>query len=71
MAGRPRVGKALDGVIQRAVAYGSGVKSSMDITGVIVAVCGPAGLGDEVAQAVSAVDAGRRWAVGGIEVHEE
>ncbi|KIJ62212.1 hypothetical protein HYDPIDRAFT_94699, partial [Hydnomerulius pinastri MD-312] len=61
----------LDAVIARAVSYGMGIKASMDITGVVVGVCGPVGLGDEVAQAVSAVDHGRRWAVGGIEMHEE
>ncbi|KIJ60791.1 hypothetical protein HYDPIDRAFT_170073 [Hydnomerulius pinastri MD-312] len=70
-AGRPRIGKVLDAVIARAVSYGTGIKASMDITGVVVGVCGPVGLGDEVAQAVSAVDPGRRWAVGGIEMHEE
>lgn len=43
----------------------------MNITGVVVGVCGPIGIGDEVSQAVSAVDPGRRWAVGGIEIHEE
>lgn len=69
--GRPKVAKVLDAVISRAVSYGSGVKASMDITGVIIGVCGPLGLGDEVAQVISQVDAGRRWAVGGIEMHEE
>lgn len=70
-AGRPKVSKVLDAVISRAVSYGSGVKASMDITGVVVGVCGPAGMGDDVVQAISQVDAGRRWAVGGIEMHEE
>ncbi|KAI6044555.1 ferric reductase like transmembrane component-domain-containing protein [Pisolithus marmoratus] len=70
-AGRPRIGKVLDAVLQRTMSYGSGVKASMDITGVIVGVCGPVGLGDEVAQVVSSVDPSRRWAVGGIEIHEE
>lgn len=70
-AGRPKLGKVLDAVISRAVSYGSGVKASMDITGVVVGVCGPVGMGDEVAQVISQVDAGRRWAVGGIEMHEE
>lgn len=70
-AGRPRIGKILDAVIQRTLSYGSGVKASMDITGVIVGVCGPVGLGDEVTQVVSSIDASRRWAVGGIEMHEE
>ena len=70
-AGRPRTAKVLDSVIARAVSYGSGVKAYMNITGVVVGVCGPIGIGDEVSQAVSAVDPGRRWAVGGIEIHEE
>ncbi|KAF9239996.1 hypothetical protein BU15DRAFT_61629 [Melanogaster broomeanus] len=70
-AGRPRIAKVLDAVIARAVSYGYGVKAGMDITGVVVGVCGPVGLGDEVSQAVSAVDPGRRWAVGGIEMYEE
>lgn len=43
----------------------------MDITGVVIGVCGPTGLGDDVVQVISQVDAGRRWAVGGIEMHEE
>ncbi|KAI6025945.1 hypothetical protein F5J12DRAFT_715422 [Pisolithus orientalis] len=70
-AGRPRIGKVLDAVIQRTMSYGSGVEGAKDVTGVIVGVCGPVGLGDEVAQVVSSVDASRRWAVGGIEIHEE
>ncbi|KAG6376754.1 hypothetical protein JVT61DRAFT_1775 [Boletus reticuloceps] len=70
-AGRPRIAKVLDSVIARAVSYGSGVKAYMNISGVVVGACGPVGIGDEVAEAVSAVDPGRRWAVGGIEIHEE
>jgi predicted ferric reductase len=70
-AGRPKIAKVLDAVMSRAVSYGSNVKSSMDITGVVVGVCGPTGLGDDVAQVISQVDARRRWAVGGIEMHEE
>ncbi|KAF8443885.1 hypothetical protein L210DRAFT_3395367 [Boletus edulis BED1] len=70
-AGRPRIAKVLDSVIARAVSYGSGVKAYMNISGVVVGSCGPVGIGDEVAEAVSAVDPGRRWAVGGIEIHEE
>lgn len=70
-AGRPKVAKILDAVMSRAVSYGSNVKASMDITGVVVGVCGPKGMGDEVAQVISQVDDGRRWAVGGIEMHEE
>ncbi|KAG1732109.1 ferric reductase like transmembrane component-domain-containing protein [Suillus lakei] len=60
-AGRPKVAKILDAVMSRAVSYGSNVKASMDITGVVVGF----------AQVISQVDDGRRWAVGGIEMHEE
>ncbi|KAG2040684.1 ferric reductase like transmembrane component-domain-containing protein [Suillus americanus] len=70
-AGRPKIAKVLDAVMSRAVSYGSNVKSSMAITGVVIGVCGPTGLGDDVAQVISQVDARRRWAVGGIEMHEE
>lgn len=70
-AGRPKIAKVLDAVMSRAVSYGSNVKASMDITGVVIGVCGPTGLGDDVAQVISQVDAGRRWAAGGIEMHEE
>jgi ferric-chelate reductase len=68
---RPRFGKILDAVVSRAVSLGSGVKDAEDITGVMVGVCGPLTLGDEVAKAIGSVDVRRREAVGGIELHEE
>ena len=68
---RPRFGKVLDAVISRAVSLGSGVKDAEAITGVIVGVCGPLSLSDEVSKAVAGVDVRRRKAVGGIELHEE
>ena len=68
---RPRFGKVLDAVISRAVSLGSGAKDAEAITGVIVGVCGPLALGDEVAKAIGGVDVRRREAVGGIELHEE
>jgi predicted ferric reductase len=70
-AGRPRIGKALDTVISKAVGLTKGPKDLGPITGIIVAVCGPAGLGDDVVQAVGAVEGKRRDAVGGIEIFEE
>lgn len=39
--------------------------------GVIVGVCGPGGLGDEVARTVGQIDSSNRKAVGGVELHEE
>lgn len=69
--GRPRIGKVLDTAISRAVTLGSGVKDSERITGLLVGVCGPTSLGDDVAKAVGMVPAARRNQVGGIEMHEE
>jgi ferric-chelate reductase len=69
--GRPRIGKVLDAAISRAVSLGAGAKDSERITGLLVAVCGPVGLGDEVVKAVGNVAPIRRDQVGGIEMHEE
>jgi len=69
--GRPRFSKVLDGVVSRAVGLSSGVKDEEGITGMVVAVCGPTGLADDVVEAVNGVEAIRRDQVGGIEIHEE
>jgi hypothetical protein len=69
--GRPRLGKVLDAVVSKAATLGDGAKDSQGIKGVIVAVCGPVGLGDDVVAAVSGVDDRRRDAVGGVEIYEE
>jgi ferric-chelate reductase len=69
--GRPKVTKILDSVISRAVSLGSGAKDSAALSGVVVGVCGPVGLGDEVSKAIGQVDSGRRKAVGGVELQEE
>ncbi|TFK24120.1 ferric reductase transmembrane component [Coprinopsis marcescibilis] len=69
--GRPRIGRALDAAIMRAVSLGAGHKDSQGITGLAVGVCGPTGLADDVVRAVSAVDSARKDQVGGIEIHEE
>lgn len=70
-AGRPRIGKVLDSVISKAASLSGSPKDSGPIMGVIVAVCGPVGLGDDVVKAVGAVDGKRRDAVGGVEIYEE
>ena len=67
--GRPRFSSVLDSAISRIV--GLGPKDGEKITGLVVAVCGPTGLVDDVADAVSGVEAVRRDSVGGIELHEE
>lgn len=69
--GRPRIAKVLDAAICRAVSLGSGEKDSVGISGLVVGVCGPAGIGEDVVKAVGAVEAFRRDQVGGIEIHEE
>lgn len=69
--GRPRIPKILDAAISRAVSLGAGIKDSQRITGLLVAVCGPAALGDDVSKAVGAIEPSRRDQVGGIEMHEE
>lgn len=70
-AGRPQIAKVLDAVISRAVSLGSGAKDSERITGLLVGVCGPVALGDDVSRAVGRIKPSRRDQVGGIEVHEE
>jgi len=69
--GRPKLSKIFESAIQRAVALGSSPKDEGRITGMVVGVCGPVGLGDDVAQAVNGVDPTRRDQVGGIEICEE
>ncbi|KAF7968056.1 hypothetical protein HWV62_32077 [Athelia sp. TMB] len=62
--GRPRIAKVLDGVLAATLVAGG-------LRGVVVGVCGPVGLGDEVARAVQGLGSERRAAVGGVEVAEE
>ena len=67
-AGRPRLQKTLEGVVDRTVASG-GVEGRL--TGVVVGVCGPVALGEQVGQVVRRLDGERRSAVNGVELHEE
>lgn len=69
--GRPRFSRLIDNAISHAVALGSGVKDDEKITGLVVGVCGPTGLADDVTEAVNDVEAIRRDQVGGIEIYEE
>ncbi|KAJ7621187.1 hypothetical protein FB45DRAFT_928616 [Roridomyces roridus] len=69
--GRPRLETMLENSISRAVKLGAGGKDEERITGMLVAVCGPTGLADSVAQAISKIEPLRRDQVGGVEVHEE
>ncbi|KAJ7750463.1 hypothetical protein DFH07DRAFT_746203 [Mycena maculata] len=64
-AGRPRMIPAIESTIDLAVNSG-GAQSGM-----IIGVCGPVGLGDDVSKSAGLVDPGKRDQIGGIEVHEE
>ncbi|KAI0746323.1 incomplete iron reductase [Daedaleopsis nitida] len=72
---RPKLPQVLKGVVDRSTALFSGGRERKrgggGLTGVIVGVCGPSGLGDEVRKAVAGFDADSRKRVGGIELHEE
>lgn len=61
----------LDSVVSRTVGWSSNVKDDETISGMVVAVCGPTCLADDVVEAVNSVEAIRRDQVGGIEIHEE
>jgi len=66
-AGRPRLPKVLDGIIDRTCS----VKGGDGLTGVVLGVCGPLALGEEAGRAVRMVSRDRRREVGGVELHEE
>ena len=67
-AGRPDFGQILREAVRETAALG---KSDERLSGMVVGVCGPAGMGDQVAKAVSDIDPMRRNQVGGIEICEE
>lgn len=46
-------------------------RGSGGLSGVLVGVCGPGGLGQSVREAVDAVDDETRKSVGGVEIEEE
>jgi ferric-chelate reductase len=76
-AGRPSqadlVG-AVEGAITRTVSIGSGATGHEDergINGVLVGVCGPAGLGVQANLAVNSIDSARKQQAGGVDVYEE
>ena len=72
--GRPKLAAVLSGVLDRAKALkfqGKGTAGWKKSQGVVVGVCGPLALGDEVRTVVRGVDRKRMKAAGGIEIHEE
>ncbi|KAF8625150.1 hypothetical protein AX15_005535, partial [Amanita polypyramis BW_CC] len=75
-AGRPGqagLAKVVENAIAQTVSIGSGGSDREDergINGVLVGVCGPAGLGKDVNAAVNSIDVARKNQAGGVEVHE-
>ncbi|KAJ7901617.1 hypothetical protein B0H13DRAFT_765305 [Mycena leptocephala] len=65
--GRPRLIGAIEGTIAHTLSIGGSSVHS----GLIVGVCGPVSLGDDVSKAVGLVDPAKRDDIGGIEIHEE
>ncbi|KIY52167.1 hypothetical protein FISHEDRAFT_35808 [Fistulina hepatica ATCC 64428] len=70
-AGRPKILKTLETTLSRAVQLGHTRKDREPLSGVLVGVCGPVALADDVTKAVAWLDPVRRDQVGGVEVHEE
>lgn len=70
-AGRPNFRKICDEAIQAAVSLGFGAKDDEPITGMVVGVCGPLKMADDVSKAISSINPVRRDQVGGVEICEE
>lgn len=74
-AGRPKIASVIDTTIDNACKLftpsGREHHASDQLSGVLIGVCGPQGLGEEVRKAVGAVEPRRFTNVGGIEVVEE
>ncbi|KAJ6558682.1 hypothetical protein B0H10DRAFT_1846647 [Mycena sp. CBHHK59/15] len=68
-AGRPRLLNAIESIVSRTVNSGTIVQNEK--CGLLVGVCGPVSLGDDVSKAVGVVDPAKRDEIGGIEIHEE
>src|SRR5579872_2787757 len=73
--GRPRITSVIDSAIDHACKLftptGREHHASDKLSGILVGVCGPTGLGEEVRKSVRAIDPDRFQKVGGIEVVEE
>lgn len=73
--GRPKIASVIESAIDHACKLftPSGLEhhASDRLSGVLVGVCGPLGLGEEVRRAVGAIEPRRFRNVGGVEVVEE
>lgn len=73
-AGRPKLPVVLADVLERATTlnfHGKGAAGWKKSQGVVVGVCGPLALGEQVRDVVRGVDRKSVKAAGGIEIHEE
>lgn len=71
LPGRPRPAKLLEAVLDCTMSVTFGGKNQTALSGIVVGVCGPAGLGKDARKAVDTVDPRRRKAVRGVELHQE
>lgn len=79
-AGRPKLAQSLSSVVDQASTLsmfmseyrksGSGT-SAGGPSGVIVGVCGPGGLAEDVKRVVGDLDSSKKKEVGGVEIHSE
>jgi ferric-chelate reductase len=68
--GRPMIGDILESLATRMIT--DKARTGCDaLSGVIVGVCGPTSLGEEVRDAIGCLDVAIAKAVGGVELHEE
>ena len=70
-AGRPNFREIFNEAIQITMSMEFGSKGHEPITGMVVGVCGPLKMADDVSKAVSSIDPVRRDEVGGVEICEE
>ncbi|KAI0084940.1 incomplete iron reductase [Irpex rosettiformis] len=70
--GRPKLQSTLNSVVDRACQLFHGGKEDQGApAGVLVTVCGPQGLAEDVRKAVRGVEPQRRRRAGGVELHDE
>ena len=70
--GRPKLQSLLASVVDRAcMLFHGGRENRGAPAGVLVAVCGPLGLAEDVRRAVRGIEPERRRRAGGVELHDE
>ncbi|KAF6760556.1 ferric reductase transmembrane component [Ephemerocybe angulata] len=68
--GRPRFKNIMNNAIGNAMGLGT-AKEALGVSGVVVGVCGPISLGEQVVRSVGEIESATKSRVGGIEIHEE